>query len=177
MPHYSPNEPEYWAVPPKYEPMVDLSPTMRMTWFILGDDDDEDAPAAMVLDMQPGHVIARHAHECERIEIVVSGTLDVGDRTLRAGDIMVAHPGEFYGPHIAGPEGCVTLEVFSAARETHQIVYQAEDGTIVKPDTLVGEFRPRRLAGMEGVRDKVAAVLAAVAERSGADAAGAGTPG
>jgi quercetin dioxygenase-like cupin family protein len=167
MPHLSPQEPEYWAVPEKYAPMVDLSPTMRMTWFILGDDDSEDAPAAMVLDMQPGHVIARHAHDCERVEIVVSGSLDVGDHVLGPGEIMVAHPGEFYGPHVAGPDGCMTLEVFSAARETHQIVYQAEDGTVVKPDTLAGEFRPRRLAGMEGVRAKVAMVLAAVAARAG----------
>ncbi|MBV9661550.1 MAG: hypothetical protein JO337_10365 [Acidimicrobiales bacterium] len=146
--------------------MRNLAETMRMTWFILGDDDSEDAPAAMVLDMQPGHVIARHAHDCERVEIVVSGSLDVGDRILRAGDIMVAHPGEFYGPHVAGPEGCMTLEVFSAARETHQIVYQAEDGTKVKPDALIGEYRPRRLAGMEGVREKVAAVRAEAAKRN-----------
>jgi hypothetical protein len=160
MAHFGFNDPEYWEVPEKYEPMVGLSDAMRMSWFILGDPESEEAPAALVLDMKAGCVLGRHAHDCERFEVVVSGSLDVGDRILHAGDVMTARPGEFYGPHIAGPEGCVTVEIFSHARETHQVVYELPDGTRVKPDVLAGDPRPARISGMEGVRERVAAIRA-----------------
>jgi hypothetical protein len=71
-----------------------------------------DAPAVVMLDMPPDYVLFRHAHICHRFEVVVKGSMRAGDRTLVPGDVMLAKPGEFYGPHVAGPEGCTTAEVF-----------------------------------------------------------------
>jgi len=80
---------------------------------VLGDDPDApDAPAVVMLDMPPGYVLFRHAHICHRFEVVVKGSMRAGERTLGPGDVMVAAPGEWYGPHVAGPEGCTTAEVF-----------------------------------------------------------------
>jgi hypothetical protein len=81
--------------------------------YVLGDDPEApEVPAVVMLDMPPGYVLFRHAHICHRFEVVVKGSLVAGDRTLRPGDVMTARPGEWYGPHIAGPEGCTTAEVF-----------------------------------------------------------------
>lgn len=36
----------------------------------------------------------------------MQGTLDVGERVLKPGDVMITEPGVPYGPHTAGPQGC-----------------------------------------------------------------------
>ena len=42
---------------------------------------------------------------------------------------MVSAANEFYGPHVAGPEGCTTVEVFSSITGVGNSVQEAEDGT------------------------------------------------
>jgi len=52
----------------------------------------------------------------------------VGDRVLHPGDIMVSPPNEFYGPHVAGAEGCITVEVFASLAGVGNILYDTADG-------------------------------------------------
>jgi hypothetical protein len=78
--------------------------------------------------MPPNYVLSRHAHRAERLEVVVEGTLNVGDRVLGPGDVMTAGYEEAYGEHIAGPEGCTTVEVFSQLVGMHQTIFATPDG-------------------------------------------------
>jgi hypothetical protein len=88
----------------------------RMANFVLNDDpDDPDAMIASVLFLPPGHTLPRHAHDCYRVEIIIRGSLCVGDTLLHDGDVSYSKPGEAYGPHIAGPTGCLSVEIFSRA--------------------------------------------------------------
>jgi hypothetical protein len=81
---------------------------------VLADEVDDEAPVASLLRLPPGARLPRHAHECHRMEVVVSGSIDVGGGiVLRPGDVSVSRPGEFYGPHVAGPEGSLSVEIFS----------------------------------------------------------------
>ena len=101
-----------------------------MTQIYVLDDDPEapEAPAVVMLDMPPGYVLFRHAHICHRFEVVVKGSLRAGDRTLVPGDVMVANPGEFYGPHVAGPEGCTTAEVFGNLEGVFRVLAGSAEG-------------------------------------------------
>ncbi|HEV2308970.1 MAG TPA: hypothetical protein VGU73_00490 [Acidimicrobiia bacterium] len=97
--------------------------------FVLSDDPgDEDAPAVVLLEMPPHYVLFRHAHVCHRFEVVVRGSLEAGGRTLRPGDVMTARPGELYGPHVAGPEGCTTAEVFGSLEGVFRVIGETSDG-------------------------------------------------
>ncbi len=110
--------------------------------YVLDDDPEEpSAPAVLVLDMPPGYVLFRHAHVCHRVEVVVKGSLRSGDRTLHPGDVMVARPGEWYGPHVAGPGGCTTVEVFGTREGVFRVLAEA-DGGEREFDFLKGEVPP-----------------------------------
>jgi hypothetical protein len=113
----------------------------RVTQIYVLDDDPEasDAPAVVMLDMPPGYVLFRHAHICHRFEVVVKGSMRAGDRTLVAGDVMVARPGEFYGPHVAGPEGCTTAEVFGTLDGVFRVL-AGPGGQTREYDFREGEF-------------------------------------
>lgn len=98
--------------------------------IVLADDlDDQAAPVASILKIAPNEVLPRHAHDCHRVEIVLEGSLatSAGD-VLTPGDIMVSARGEFYGPHTAGPDGCLSVEIFSAQRGTPPIAPADEAG-------------------------------------------------
>jgi hypothetical protein len=87
-----------------------------MATFPMGDDpDDPEVPIASVLFLPPGHTLPRHAHDCYRVEVVIRGELTVGDTILHSGDVSVSKPGEAYGPHVAGPTGVLSVEIFSRA--------------------------------------------------------------
>ena len=64
-------------------------------------------------DWEPAHALAElRRHGGYRVEVVVMGEMHVEEgRVLRPGDVMVSEPGMMYGPHIAGPEGVMTVEV------------------------------------------------------------------
>jgi hypothetical protein len=165
MPSFTMSEDAYWQVPERFRPLVDAQPAdgprARMSFFFLGDPDSESTPTALVLDMEPGFVISRHAHESERFEVVTRGSLDIGDRVLHPGDVTTAGHGEFYGPKIAGPEGCTTVEFFDRPSGAYVQVRETLEGATVRTDLLAGDVIPAGIAGMEDVPDRVAKVLAA----------------
>jgi len=83
---------------------------------VLGEKSD-NPPSVMLLELPPGHVLERHAHNTHRIEIVVRGSIITPDgKELRAGDVSTSGPGEFYGPLTAGSEGCLSVEIFGDIR-------------------------------------------------------------
>ena len=101
---------------------------MTSQLFVLGKDDDPRSPAAVVLDMPAGYVLFRHAHLCHRFEVVVKGSLEADGRMLGPGDVMTAGPGEWYGPHTAGPEGCTSVEVFGTLEGVFRVLAESDDG-------------------------------------------------
>jgi anti-sigma factor ChrR (cupin superfamily) len=142
MPNYSmDNDPDFWQAPDQFKHLLDLAKTIgtRGSWFALGDPNDENTPMAVVLDMKPGYVITRHCHPCARLEVIVRGTLDTGDKVLTPGDIMYSGAHEFYGPKVAGPEGCTTLEVFATVAGASYRIIEEEDGSITSTN-LVTDF-------------------------------------
>lgn len=120
-------DPEYWQVPEARRGTSERLDDVRLGYFLLGEDAPE-TPRVLVMDMQPGFVIPRHAHGCERFEVVVKGSLHVGDDVFGPGDVLTAHADEFYGPKLAGPEGCMTVEVF-AQQGPSAALYELDDGS------------------------------------------------
>lgn len=97
--------------------------------FVLGDDPEAaNSPAVVLLEMPSGYVLFRHAHICHRFEVVVKGSLEANGRTLGPGDVMTARPGEWYGPHVAGPDGCTSVEVFGTLDGVFRVLAEAGDG-------------------------------------------------
>lgn len=86
---------------------------MDLGMIVMGDEAD-NPPAAVLLEIPAGGRLPRHAHAAHRVEVLVRGSIFTPDgKELRPGDVSVSGPGETYGPLIAGPEGCLTLEIFS----------------------------------------------------------------
>jgi len=100
-----------------------------LAYFELGEKKD-NPPTVVALRMGPSWVLPRHAHDCYRFEIVTHGTLNVGDRILKPGDVMISEPGIAYGPHIAGPEGCTTFEIFSNHKASFVTLLDGPDGRV-----------------------------------------------
>ncbi|MBM4258503.1 MAG: hypothetical protein FJ147_21725 [Deltaproteobacteria bacterium] len=129
MPFISMNDPQFWARCPKeLEPVIGKGIT-GLAYFELGEKKD-NPPTVVALRMGPGWVLPRHAHDCYRFEVVTHGTLDVGDRILKPGDVMISEPGIAYGPHIAGPEGCTTFEIFSNHKAAFVTLLDGPDGPV-----------------------------------------------
>jgi hypothetical protein len=123
--------PGFWELGPDVLQVVRKAAApfeLRLSFFALGDPDDPATAVANMLEMPPNFVLPRHAHDCERLEIVVRGTLEVDGEILRPGDISIARPMEMYGPHVAGPEGCVTLEFFSSMKGVGQVILDTPEG-------------------------------------------------
>src|SRR4051812_13176157 len=118
----------------------------NLAYFPMGDSKD-NPPTVACLKIAPHGVVGRHAHNCHRFEVVVRGSLDVGGRVLKPGDVMVTEPNVFYGPHVAGPEGCTTFEVFGTYHGSHSPILETEKG--------VQEFD----TSAPGVLDKVRAIM------------------
>ena len=83
------------------------------------------------VEIDPDVEVPRHNHAHEQAGLVLEGALDltVGDetRTLRPGDAYTCPPDL---PHraVAGPAGCVVLDVFSPPREDYvALVRDTED--------------------------------------------------
>ncbi len=43
---------------------------------------------------------------------------------------MISPPGVAYGPHMAGPEGCTTFEVFSNHRASYVPILEMPEGPV-----------------------------------------------
>ena len=135
----------FWRIAPDFlKPLVEMTPAMGLetNFFPMGDPDLDETPGCVMLRMFPGYVLERHSHTCERFETIVSGTLYVGDDVLGPGDVMTATAGEFYGPHTAGPEGCVTVEVFSSFKASYQPMFELPDGSAKSFNYMAGEVPP-----------------------------------
>jgi hypothetical protein len=125
------NDPEYWNASPAFlRPLQDACDPfgIRIVHFLLGPADNPDTSAAAILEMPPGYELPRHAHNCERFEVIVKGSLQVGEDTLYPGDVATSAALEMYGPHIAGPDGCTTVEVFGALRGVGHTIFDTPDG-------------------------------------------------
>jgi quercetin dioxygenase-like cupin family protein len=74
---------------------------------------------ASFVTFEPGAVAPRHHHAEQQISIGVSGeltfTVSGETRVLRAGDCVVIPPHAEHGA-VAGPEGCVAVDVFNPPR-------------------------------------------------------------
>lgn len=104
----------------------------KLAHFVMSyDKNDMDAPLATMFYMPPNFTLLRHDHDCFRVEVVVQGSVTVGDKVLRPGDLSISRPGEPYGPHIAGPTGVLTVEIFSKqgalTPNLHVDTWSAED--------------------------------------------------
>lgn len=127
MPVYPANDESFWRVstPPEGAPqwVYDVEESRvkaeavgwRSATFGMGKDSAEDVPVVALLYIPPGHVLPLHTHDCYRVEVMLQGSLDMGDRVLHPGDVWTSEPGEFYGPHTAGPTGSLSVEIFGSS--------------------------------------------------------------
>ncbi len=129
MPFIAMDDPEFWQRTPKELEQVVQGGLTGLAYFLLGDKKD-NPPTVVALRMGPGWVLPRHAHACHRFEIVVQGSLDVGERVLKPGDVMISDPGIAYGPHTAGPEGCTTFEIFSDHKASYVTLLDGPEGRV-----------------------------------------------
>ncbi len=128
-------DPGFWSSQPEFlKPLQAACEPfgLRIRHFVMGDPDDPGTPSAAVLEMPAGYVLPRHAHPCERLEVIIAGTLLVGDDALVPGDVMTTPAGEMYGPHVAGPDGCTTVEIFRSVMGNGNITLDTEAG----PETV-----------------------------------------
>jgi hypothetical protein len=81
---------------------------------VLATDEAPGDPEVVMLAIEfaPGFYVAPHQHRTGHIEIILEGSLYIGDHLEKAGDIRVSPPFESYGPLVAGPDGCKCLEIF-----------------------------------------------------------------
>src|SRR5580704_11328722 len=89
--YFEMKDPDFWGRFPEHLKLVgEVAKAVGVdgATFVLGDPSDEDAPAAAIMRMPPHFVLSRHSHESERIEVIISGSLNVGDRVLGPGDVM-----------------------------------------------------------------------------------------
>jgi hypothetical protein len=133
MPIFRIEDPEYFAAmtPERLQPTREITKAYGMdhgAYVMSNDPDDEASPAVMLLQLPPGGRLDRHEHDCFRVEIVLRGSLETADgQVLGPGDMQTSAPGEFYGPFVAGPEGSLTVEVFSQAKGLTNIRYDEND--------------------------------------------------
>ena len=129
MPFMSMDDAEFWELCPENMKHAIQGGVTGLAYFLLGE--KKDNPATVVaLRMGPGCVLPRHAHDCYRFEVVSRGTLDVGERILKPGDVMISEPNIAYGPHIAGPEGCTTFEIFSNHKASYMVLFDLPQGLV-----------------------------------------------
>jgi anti-sigma factor ChrR (cupin superfamily) len=118
------DDPDFWKAGPEFLQAIKQQAEaygLKVANFMMGAQQDDQAPVATVMYMPPNFVLPRHAHDCYRVEVIVQGSVDTGDRVLHVGDVMVSAPNEFYGPHTAGPEGSLSVEIFSRAKAQQAI--------------------------------------------------------
>ena len=129
MPYYSVDDEGFWDIGPEsmnWMKVVADAIDVKFARFPLGDPEDDTTPFASVLFMPPNYELWRHKHSCYRFEAILRGSIEVDGRPLGPGCVMTSAPYEAYGPYLTGPEGCVTIEIFSA---------RSGLGTILDDDT------------------------------------------
>lgn len=87
---------------------------LKSAFWFLGD--DEDGPMVVCVDLPPnttGHVTPAHKHASDQVRIILSGTFQIGNDVLKAGDVRFQEAGKIYGPEITGPEGSRQILIFN----------------------------------------------------------------
>lgn len=135
-------DPNFWGRMPEEVGAIDRAggnEGLKMSYFTLGK--IADNPMFVTpLRMEPGYILPRHAYDCHRMELIVQGSMDVGERVLGPGDVMITEPGVLYGPHIAGPEGCTAFDICSEFEGGHRLLLQDEAGELVTFNMLQPEL-------------------------------------
>jgi quercetin dioxygenase-like cupin family protein len=76
-----------------------------------------------LVELAPGAVVPQHSHPHEQIGYVLSGqmtlTVDGVDHALTP-EVAYAMPGGVEHGGVAGPEGCVVIDVFQPVREDYR---------------------------------------------------------
>jgi hypothetical protein len=101
------NEPIAWT---------DLPFGVKMKLFGLGDPDDERAPTFVLTQLPADGVLPPHYHESTFADVVVAGSVKVGEKWYYPGDVRVLAWGVKYGPSQAGPDGVTLLEFYADGR-------------------------------------------------------------
>jgi hypothetical protein len=75
---------------------------------------DGASAAAVVLAIEypPNFRLPAHQHVSGHVEVILGGSLQVGDHWEHPGDIRIVPAHRSYGPLLSGPEGCKALEYF-----------------------------------------------------------------
>jgi hypothetical protein len=139
MAYMSIDDPDFFARMPENLKHIQAgrSDGGNLAYFPMGDAKD-NPPTVACLKIGPNGILGRHTHNCYRFEVIVRGTLDVGGRILKPGDVMVSKPYVFYGPHVAGPEGCTTFEIFSTYTGSHTPIMETKDGLVEFDNSVPG---------------------------------------
>jgi hypothetical protein len=70
---------------------------------------------------EPGVILARHAHKSDSLIFILEGEVTIGERLCTPGTLIVLEKDTFFGPLIAGPEGCTFLESYAGdVASTHE---------------------------------------------------------
>ena len=74
---------------------------------------NRDGEEISLLKAEPGSKIFQHTHDGEEATLVLSGALQDGKTTLRAGDVSMVDENHTHNPSIIGNEPCICLIVMS----------------------------------------------------------------
>lgn len=121
---------------------------LTMSHFAFGKPGEDHYPTMTALRMEPGFLLPRHAHGCYRLEVIVQGSMEVDGRILKPGSLMISEPDELYGPHVAGPDGCTTLEIFSSNTAENHITLEEPTGPATY-DIRIAEDAARIVANLK----------------------------
>jgi carboxymethylenebutenolidase len=84
-------------------------------WIPIGDADD--GPVISLVSLGAGiPEDGSHFHNSAQVRYFISGSLRIGNRWYKCGDIRIQQPGVPYGPEEVGPEGCLQLLYFTDRR-------------------------------------------------------------
>jgi hypothetical protein len=87
-----------------------------------GEEGEGSGVVVLCIDSPPGFYVAPHKHTAGHIEVVLEGSLYIGEHLEKPGDVRVSPPYESYGPLRTGPEGCKYLEIFPNRQSVIPIV-------------------------------------------------------
>jgi hypothetical protein len=127
---------------------------LRSVQFPLGDPEDDRTPIANLVEFPPMFPLPRHTHDCDVAMFVLKGTMYADGRVLHPGDGMTAKAHEFYGPEVAGPDGCTRIEFFGSMSGLLGVIYEKLDGEVFTTHGLqsTGVVNPRELMGIDELR-------------------------
>jgi hypothetical protein len=120
--YLSTDDPDFWGKGPEWSADARRLGAMagyKIRHFVMADSDErpgEDAqqpPVVALMYMPPGCFMPRHSHASPRLEFILEGSYECEGRVLGRGDVMVSGPGETYGPNLVGPDGVLSVEIFS----------------------------------------------------------------